>query len=213
MLKKLKQIKAVLAYKDSENLGDFAILKSNLLGAKASLEVASKLQQVMGYHPPINLETLSQYSQGTFGREYAHHMQVNNLKPLNISPELEDIARRNVFSLRYIVTHDIFHVLLGFDTSYAGEIGVLAFAAEQKYSKSLKISLLFATVLYPILAPQQIKTIFANLKKGRELGKKADFLLGYRFEDYWKEPINEVRKRLGLPQLSLIQQSQTFIQT
>jgi ubiquinone biosynthesis protein Coq4 len=36
------------------------------------------------------------------------------------------------------------------------------------------------------------------LGKGREVGKKADFLLGYRFEDHWEEAIEDVRKRLGL---------------
>lgn len=122
----------------------------------------------------------------------------NQLKPLSISPELEDIAKRNLFALRYLVTHDIFHVLLDFDTTYAGEIGVLAFAATQNYSKSLQIGLWLAKLLYPILAPRQIKGIFANLAKGRELGKKADFLLGYRFEEHWEEPIEDVRKRLGL---------------
>jgi ubiquinone biosynthesis protein COQ4 len=55
-----------------------------------------------------------------------------------------------------------------------------------------------ARLLYPILAFQQTKAIFANLAKGRELGKKADFMLGYRFEDCWEEPIYYVRKRLGL---------------
>jgi ubiquinone biosynthesis protein Coq4 len=116
-------------------------------------------------------------------------MQINHLKALNISPELVDVAQRNVFALRYAVTHDIFHVLLGFDTTYAGEIGVLAFAAEQNYSKSLKISLKLAQFLYPILAPQQSQMICANLNKGQKLGKKADFLLGYRFEEHWQEPI------------------------
>ncbi len=198
MLNKIKQIKTILASKKSDKLGDFAILKSDLFGAKVNPEVASKLQQVVGYHPPIDLEILSKYPQGTFGREYADHMKQNNLKPLNISPELEDVARRNVFALRYVVTHDIFHVLLGFDTSYAGEIGVLAFTAEQNYSKSLKISLWLARLLYLIIAPRQIKQIFNNLKKGQELGKKADFLLGYRFEDHWQESINEVRTSLGL---------------
>ncbi len=135
-----------------------------------------------------------------------------HLKPLNVSPELEDVARRNVFALRYTVTHDIFHVLLGCDTSYAGEIGVLAFAAEQNYSKSLKISLWFARLLYPILAPWQIKAIFINLQKGRELGKKADFLLGYRFEDHWQEPINEVIKCLRLSEVSIIQPSKNLLQ-
>jgi ubiquinone biosynthesis protein COQ4 len=191
-------INALLAAKNSKRFGDFAILKSELFGAKVSSEVAAKLQSVQGYYPPINLEQLSQYPSGTFGREYADHMKANKLQPLNVSPELEDIARRNVFALRYVVTHDIFHVLLGFDTSYAGEIGVLAFASEQNYSHSLKVSLWFAKLLYPIIAPQQIKEIFANIKKGSEIGKRADFLLGYRFEDYWEEPIDELRKRLKL---------------
>ncbi|BDI14657.1 hypothetical protein ANSO36C_04590 [Nostoc cf. commune SO-36] len=198
MLKKLQQLKAIMAYKNSENLGDIAILKSELFGTKVSPTVASKLEPVVGYYPAIDLNQLSQYPQGSFGREYANYMQVNQLKPLNISPELEDIAKRNLFALRYLVTHDIFHVLLDFDTTYAGEIGVLAFVATQNYSKSLQIGLWLARLLYPILAPQQIKAIFVNLAKGQELGKKADFLLGYRFEEHWEEPIDYVRKKLRL---------------
>ncbi|WP_375513762.1 Coq4 family protein [uncultured Nostoc sp.] len=88
---------------------------------------------------------------------------------------------------------------MGADTTYAGEIAVLAFAATQNYSKSLQIGLWLAKLLYPILAFRQIKEIFTNQAKGRELGKKAEFLLGYRFEDHWEEPIEDVRKRLGLP--------------
>jgi len=48
MLKKLQQIKVILAYKNSENLGDIAILKSDFFGAKVSPKVASKLQPVVG---------------------------------------------------------------------------------------------------------------------------------------------------------------------
>ncbi|BAZ41480.1 hypothetical protein NIES4101_74460 [Calothrix sp. NIES-4101] len=197
MLNKLQKIKLLLAYKNSGNLGDFAILKSDLFGAKINQEINSQLQQVVGYHPPINLEILSQYPQGSFGYEYAQHMQKNHLQPINVSPELEEVAASNVFALRYAITHDIFHLLLGFDTSYAGEIGVLAFAAEQNYSQSLKISLWLAQILYPILAPRQIKEIFTNVQKGKKLGKKVDCLLGYRFEEHWTESIQEVRKNLG----------------
>ncbi len=198
MLIKFKQLyQAKRAYK-SGNLGDFAILKADAFGSKVNPEVESKLQQVVGYHPPIDLEKLSQYPKGSFGWEYAHHMKVNHLKPFNVSLELEDIAKSNVFALRYAVTHDIFHVLLGFDTSYAGEIGVLAFAAEQNYSPLLKISLALAKVIYPVLAPWQVKEIFANVRKGQKLAKKAKFLLGVRFEEYWERPLNEVKAELGL---------------
>lgn len=198
MFTKLKYIKALIAAKKSGNLGDFAILKSELFGAKISPEISAKLQSVEGYHPPIDLDKLSQYPPGTLGRAYADHMQINHLKPLIISPDLAEIAKRNVFALRYVVTHDIFHVLLGFDTSYAGEIGVLAFASEQNYSKSLKISLWIAKWLYPLIARQQISEILSNLKKGQYLGKKNDCLLSYRFEEHWKEEITDLRNKLNL---------------
>lgn len=203
MLIKFKQLYRAIQVLKSEQLGDFAILKADAFGAKVDPNVESKLQQVVGYYPPIDLEKLSQYPKGSFGREYADHMKANHLKPFNVSPELDDIARRNVFALRYAVTHDIFHILLGFDTSYAGEIGVLAFAAEQNYSPALKFSLKLARAIYPILAPSQRKEIFANLHKGQELGKKATFLLGVRFEEYWEQPLSKVKAELGLTAESL----------
>jgi ubiquinone biosynthesis protein Coq4 len=196
----VKQLyRAFQLYQKSRKLGDFALLKADALGAQANPNLAPKLAGVTGYYPEINVEQLLAYPPGTFGREYAEHLTKNRLKPFNVSPEFEVIAQRNVFALRYAVTHDIFHCLLGFDTSYAGEIGVLAFAAAQNYSSSLKVSLTFARILYPLLAPQQRGAIRANLAKGRELGKQADFLLGYRFEDHWHEPVAQVRLNLGLP--------------
>lgn len=206
MLNKLKQFRKALAYKNSPNIGDFAILKSDILGAKVSPEVANKLQNVVGYYPKIDLDKLIEYPEGSFGREYAEHMKRNNLQSISVSPELEDVAQRNVFALRYVVTHDIFHVLLGFDTSYAGEIGVLAFAAAQNYSKSLKIGLWLAKILYPIAAPRQIKAIISNQRKGEELGKKAKFLLGYRFEEHWDESLSKVKEDFGLTEIQLSRQ-------
>ena len=179
--------RAFQAYQNSENLGDFALLKADALEAKANPVIVEKMQQVKGYHPPINLSKLSQLPPGTFGYEYASYMQRNQLQPLNISPKLEDIAKDNVFALRYAVTHDMFHVLLDFDTSYAGEIGVLAFAVEQKYSKLQVISFWLARVLYPIMAPGQYKAIQANVHRGRLLATQASFLLNYRFEDRWSD--------------------------
>jgi ubiquinone biosynthesis protein Coq4 len=191
--------RAFQLYQTSGKLGDFALLKADALGAKANPNLAPKLAGVTGYYPEINVQHLLQYPPGTFGREYAEHLTKNQLKPFNVSPEFDAIAQRNVFALRYAVTHDIFHCLLGFDTSYAGEIGVLAFTAAQNYSPSLQVGLTFAQLLYPLLAPRQQGAIKANLAKGQALGKQAGFLLGYRFEDHWHEPVAQVRQGLGLP--------------
>ena len=180
------------------NPGDFAILKADAFGARANPEVLARLQSVVGYYPPIDLEFLATLPSGSLGYEYARHMRSLALQPLTVSPALEEVARRNVFALRYAITHDIFHVLLGFDTSYAGEMGVLAFAVAQGYSPLQRPALWIATILYPLLAPGQIRAIFENRRAGLRLGREARFLLGYRFEEMWERPLLEVAQELGL---------------
>jgi len=195
---KFRQLMTVVqqARSGEGELGDLALLKADALGATASPTVMQKLRPVVGYHPSIDLEALTQLPKGTLGYEYARHMTDNNLQPFVISLHLEDMARRNVFAMRYAVTHDIFHVILGFDTSYAGEMGVLAFAAAQGYSRSQQVGLWLATILYPLLAPGQIQQIFANKRRGYTLGKQASCLLAYRFEENWARPLDEVRATL-----------------
>lgn len=188
---------AFVAYRRSD-LGDFALLKADAFGVKIDPAIALKMEEIKGYCPEIDLSQLIQLPKGTFGYEYALHMQTNKLRPLNISSELTEIGQNNLFALRYAVTHDIFHVLLGFDTSYAGEIGVLAFAVAQKYSKLQPLSLFIAQLLYPLLAPRQFWAILVNVHRGKEMGKQACFLLNYRFEDYWHEPLDTVRQELGI---------------
>jgi ubiquinone biosynthesis protein Coq4 len=53
-------------------------------------------------------------------------------------------------------------------------------------------------VIYPILAPRQVKVIFTNVRKGKELGRKAKFWLGVSFEEYWDRPLNELKAEFGL---------------
>jgi ubiquinone biosynthesis protein COQ4 len=203
MLKPRQLLQAIrqLRRQEATSLGDFAILKADALGAKASPEVMAQLEPVVGYYPPIDLDALGQLPSGTFGYEYARHMRSNHLSPFTISPELGDIARRNVFALRYAITHDIFHVLLGFDTSYAGEIGVLAFAVAQNYSRSQRLGLWLASALYPLLASGQRSAIVTSRQRGWALGQQAKFLLGTRFEAMWEQPLGEVREELGLPEV------------
>lgn len=193
-----KIFQAIQASQNTEYLGDVAILKSEAFGVKINPNLQEKMQPVVGYHPKIDLEQLSQLPPHTLGYQYAEHMKYHHLQPFEISPEVSKIAEKNVFSLRYAITHDLFHILLGFDTSFAGEIGVLAFAVEQDYSSSLEHSLRVARLLYPILAPQQISRIFNNIRRGRELGKQAKFLLNYRFEENWEKPLEDVKVECGL---------------
>ena len=164
---KLKQLyRAVGDLKSGRNMGDAAILKADALGTRCAPEVEAQLEGVRGYLPPIDTEALKALPEGSFGRTYALYLERNKLVPFTVSADLDEVVRRNVFSVRYAVTHDIFHLLLGFDTTLAGEIGVLSFAAAQGYSRSLRLGLFLARVLYPLAAPGQIRAIRENAKRG-----------------------------------------------
>ena len=191
-------IKAIRDYYQFNQVGDIAFLKIELLRIGGNAEVMAQLQEVVGYYPTVDLEKLSQLPEGTLGYEYAQHMKKHNIHPLEISADLIEEAKANPFALRFTATHDIFHILLGFDTTYAGEIGVIGFMIGQGYSKFLNAYEPVAKRLYPLLFPSQAKEIRANLRRGKAMGEQAQSLLAYRFEDNWSRPVEDIRAELGL---------------
>lgn len=198
MAKIKRYIKALRDYFTKGEVGDIAFLKFEVFGLGANPEVLAQLQDFAGYYPSINLEELSQLPIGTLGYEYAQHMHKCGIQPLEISQDLGEEADSHLFALRYTVTHDIFHVLLGFDTSYAGEIGVFAFTIAQNYSEMMNAFEPLVTSVYPLIFINQAKQMRGNIRKGKALGKKAKCLLTYRFEDNWARPIADIRSELGL---------------
>ncbi len=191
-------IKALKNYFIEGNAGDIGLIESELYGIGLNPKVEAKLQDFVGYYPKIDLEQLSQLPEGTLGYEYAHHMHKCGIQPLEISEDLREEADRNPFALRYIVTHDIFHILLGFDTSYPGEMGVFAFTVGQNYTKMLNIVYPLVLLIFLIIRPTQIKKTLANNRRGKALGKQAECLLVYRFEENWARQISDIRDELGL---------------
>lgn len=181
-------------------LGDGAILKADAVEARISPEVEARLEGVRGYLPAVDVDALATLPDGSFGRAYADHMRGHGLTPFRVSEGFDpEMLRRNTFAARYAVTHDIFHVLLGFDMRLPGEMGVLAFATAQGYARVQRVALALALLLYPLMAPFEARRTFRCFREGWRLGKQAKFLLGVRFEEWWERPLVEVRRDLGLP--------------
>lgn len=178
--------------------GDFGLLKADLFGAPTPPDLRQKLADVAAYRPRVDLEQLSTYTEGTFGRHYADWMSGRGLSPIEISDDLSEVAARNIYYLRYAQTHDIVHVLTGFDTSLAGEIGVLAFGVGQYPLKSQIFGLKVASVVYPLLRPWKAAEIRAARDQGHRMGTASQFLLGERLEEHFGKPIEDVRLRLNI---------------
>lgn len=199
MIKLKRLIKAIKDYYQFGKAGDIAFLKIELLHMIGNRELLNRLKSVAGYFPTIDLEKLSKLPKGTLGYEYAKHMKKNNIQPLKISSDLLEAAKQNPFALRFIATHDIFHVLLDFDTTYAGEIGIAGFIMGQNYSKFFNIYEPIVKYIYPLIFRSQAGKIHTNFIKGKTMGKQSKpFLLAYRFEDNWESLIKDVRAEVGL---------------
>lgn len=185
-------------FKRDGNPGDFAVLKADAFSSAPSAAVAEKLAPFAGLPPEINLGALARLPADSFGRAYARFMADNALKPFSVSADLAPIAARNVMAVRYATTHDMFHVLLGFDTSWAGEMGVLSFAATQGYHRQFRVGRAIATILYPILSPFTLPAIMRAKRRGSALGRQGVFLLAEPLEIYWDVPLATLRQRLKL---------------
>ena len=193
-----RYLKALKDYFTKGEAGDAAFIETEFYGLGTNPQLLAQLQDFAGYYPTIDLEQLRQLPEGTLGYEYSQHMLKYEIQPLEISPDLQEEADRNCFALRYTLTHDIFHILLGFDTSFAGEMGVYGFTVAQNYSKMLSLAELPFMLIFSIIAPTQIRKIFANNRRGKALGKQAQCLLAYPFEENWARPISDIRAELGL---------------
>ncbi|KAI9131752.1 Coq4 family protein [Acaryochloris sp. CCMEE 5410] len=188
---------AVQAYRQGK-LGDVAAYKSAILGTKAYPDIAETLSRLKTCCPTIDLTALRTLPEGTFGQIYAQHMDECHLTPLEISADVIASLPDQSLGLRYTLLHDVFHVLLGYDTSLIGEMGVWAFVDAQHYSPSYKTAAWLAHYLYPLVIPHRYRQLRAIEQHSRKLGQQAACIIAQPLEDYWSEPLSTVRSRLGL---------------
>ena len=191
-------LKAVRAFR-AGRVGDTAAYKAAAISAAAYPDVDSKVRRLADPFPHIDLAALRKLPSGTFGGTYAQFMQENRLKPLAISPDVAaELASSNVLAARYPILHDAFHVLLGFDASLPGELGVWTFVAGQHYSPSFDRAAMFTRLLYPIAAPLKLRELRRQGQRGRALAQQVPCLIAQPIEKFWGEPLAEVRDRLRI---------------
>src|SRR5689334_1412619 len=99
------------------NLGDLVIWKLALLPRPAC--------EIGGVFPHLDAAALRKLPKKTLGGAYARFLDDNRITPL------EPTRKGSAYALRFTATHDLHHVVTGFDTTLAGEIGVLAFNVGQ----------------------------------------------------------------------------------
>jgi ubiquinone biosynthesis protein Coq4 len=145
----------------------------------------------------IDLAGLRHLPEGTLGRVFADKMDAMGLDPaaLPTLPANDDaeFVRAHLYD-----THDLWHAVTGFHTDVAGELGLQAFYAAQTGGR-LPIAILSAGLLNALLfTPGERETRLEEISRGFQMGKKAVKLFGVRWDKLWTQPIEDVRRALGI---------------
>lgn len=137
---------------------------------------------------PIKIcrKTLRQLPDGTLGREVVRFLDENQFEPI----ESGDFIQR---------THDVWHVLTGLSASEHDEFMLQAFTRAQVFRPTSAI-----VVLYGLLKGS---LTFRELRYSIHRGRLAQRMLEWDVEADWATPLPEVRRKLGLPQVSLSKQN------
>lgn len=140
---------------------------------------------------------LSRQPKETLGRQYADFLAHNGLEP-----EMLDHSRGEStfqrFRIHLETTHDVWHVVTGFDTDVAGEIGLQAFYYAQ-LSAPLPLVLLSAGLLNGALMNKGSSAArVEQLVRGYLMGRRAAPLTGIDWSEHWERPLDELRRELRI---------------
>lgn len=150
-----------------------------------------KTRKLLGSY---DLHELQKLAPGTFGKAYADHMISLNLNP-NFYPYMKMKNDTAYVIMRVRQTHDLWHVLTGFDTSIPGEIGLQAFMAAQTSLPTSFILLAGSIFKAAVNNPSMVDVLMENIIKGWQLGKKAKLIFGLDWEANWNTPLEQLRRQ------------------
>lgn len=145
-------------------------------------------------HDPARLAALPE---GSLGQVYASTLTRLGYDP-NLHAGMEPRNDAHYVELRLSQTHDLWHVITGFDTSLIGEIGLQAFHLSQfpyPLASTLTGQALLTTT---VLEPDQLPSLVEAIRIGLEMGRQARPLFAQRWEEDWAKPLHQWRDELGV---------------
>jgi len=146
-----------------------------------------------------DLAKLSELPSGTLGRAYADVFRPKGINPSDVYiPTLPIGDEREYVVVHINESHDLWHIVTGFEPEIAGELGLQAFYAAQ-LQLNLPHTLLAAGFLNTLLfAWEDRHRRLAAIARGYALGLRADLLFGVPWVKWLDRPLADVRRELRI---------------
>jgi ubiquinone biosynthesis protein COQ4 len=160
------------------------------------------------YRPnPYQPEQLAALPAGTLGGAYGRHMLRHHLSP-NFYEQLDTTDDALYLRARMFETHDLMHVICGYDTSVLGETGISGFyfGQQDRYHGPGGGQLMVHTIIQQcavfmhlaLTDPEDARLQIRAFIDGYQRGRQAEPFLAYRLEDMWSTPLDRVRQLLHI---------------
>ncbi|WP_071187844.1 Coq4 family protein [Trichormus sp. NMC-1] len=147
---------------------------------------------------PINLDELSQLPEGTLGNVYATEMKARGFDPnfYKKVPVVDDIS---YLKMLWRTTHDIYHVVAGFETDVLGELGLQAFVLAQTPIPISIMLVSFGMVLISLYQPAKLQPLMSEISRGYYLGSHTrGKFIAQKWDQFWDIPVMTIRAQLGM---------------
>ncbi|MFM7886672.1 MAG: Coq4 family protein [Pseudanabaena sp.] len=150
------------------------------------------------YIPPTHdLGALLNMPPDSLGYIYAAQMMKTGFDP-NLHAGMTAKSDAEYVELRLSQTHDLWHIITGFGTSVADEIGLQAFHLPQfPYPLATMLvanSLISTTLKEPEMLPQ----LLVAIAQGFQMGKSAKPLFAQKWEEGWEKPLTQWQAELDI---------------
>ncbi|MGJ3246089.1 MAG: Coq4 family protein [Elainellaceae cyanobacterium] len=150
------------------------------------------------YIPPVHdLETLLTYPPDSLGYIYAAQMKKTGFDP-NLHAGMTAKSDADYVELRLSQTHDLWHIITGFDTSEIGEIGLQAFHLPQFPYPLATMLVASSLISSTLMAPETLPKLLEAIGQGFQMGKTAKPLFAQKWEKGWEKPLTEWQAELNI---------------
>ncbi|AKU94650.1 hypothetical protein AKJ09_01314 [Labilithrix luteola] len=145
----------------------------------------------------VDLQELKRCPEGSLGRAFADTMIAQGLDPKDIPP-LQSPDRATYVRAHLYETHDVWHTVTEFGTTWPEEIGLQAFYLAQIPGPLPAVLLAVGCLRVALFEMSARGAMMDAVARGWEMGKSARPLFGVRWNDLWNTPLDEVQAMLGV---------------
>ncbi|MGZ3691652.1 MAG: Coq4 family protein [Pseudobdellovibrio sp.] len=211
MLAKIKRfillMRGALAYinliKNPEKLDKVIEISQHLAEPEIFKKIADKASAVsptaklsLTQRPRIDLATLMQNAEqlapNSLGAQYLKFLRDRNLNPADL-PNLPSRDANEFVQAHLMETHDLWHVICGFETDVAGELGLQAFYMAQLEAPLSQILIGGGFLNSAFVESGTTDERMSEIIRGWNMGKSAKQLFGVDWNQYWDRPLKEIQ--------------------